>query len=72
MKEVNYNETVTIPILQKKFQELINSNLYLEVNLMIEQAKNKDLQIKIEELERKLNSVSKRKKKEESLGDDTY
>jgi hypothetical protein len=53
MKEVNYNETVTIPILQKKFQELINSNLYLEVNLMIEQAKNKDLQIKIEELERK-------------------
>jgi chromosome segregation ATPase len=43
MSEVNYNETVVIPFLQKKFQELVNNNLVLEVNLMVEQNKNKDL-----------------------------
>ena len=43
MSEVNYNETIVIPFLQKKFQELVNNNLVLEVNLMVEQNKNKDL-----------------------------
>ena len=40
MKEVNYNESVIIPLLQRKYQELMNSNLVLEANLLVEQAKN--------------------------------
>lgn len=43
MNEVNYSESIVIPFLQKKFQELVNNNLVLEVNLMVEQAKNKEL-----------------------------
>jgi hypothetical protein len=43
MNIVNYNETLVIPILQKKVQELQNANLALEVSLIVEQTKNKDL-----------------------------
>lgn len=43
MNSVNYNETLVIPILQKKVQELQNANLALEVSLIVEQTKNKDL-----------------------------
>jgi len=43
MNTVNYNETLVIPILQKKVQELQNANLALEVSLIVEQTKNKDL-----------------------------
>jgi hypothetical protein len=70
MKEVNYNETVIIPLLQKKYQELINSNLVLEATLLVEQAKNRDLTIKLEQLELK---VSKKKKGTESgIDGDTF
>ena len=41
---INYNETVVIPFLQKKFQELTNQNLVLEVNLLIERQKNAQLE----------------------------
>lgn len=47
MSEVNYNETIVIPYLQKKFQELVNNALVLEVNLMVEQNKHKDLSEKL-------------------------
>ena len=40
MNEPNYNETVVIPLLQKKFQELTNANLVLEANLLVEKEKN--------------------------------
>ena len=43
MNPVNYNETIVIPILQKKVQEIQNANLALEVSLVVEQTKNKDL-----------------------------
>ncbi len=70
MKEVNYNETVIIPLLQKKYQDLINSNLVLEANLLVEQAKNRDLTIKLEQLELK---VGKKKKGTESgIDGDTF
>ena len=74
MSEVNYNETVVIPVLQKKYQELMNSNLVLEVNLMVEQTKNRDIQQKLENALSKLESLSKKngKKKEESLDGQTY
>jgi uncharacterized protein YlxW (UPF0749 family) len=72
MSEVNYNETVVIPILQKKYQELMNNNLVLEVNLMVEQTKNRDLQSKVENLQAKVDAFSKKKKKEDSLDGQTY
>jgi uncharacterized protein YlxW (UPF0749 family) len=72
MSEVNYGETVVIPVLQKKYQELVNSNLVLEVSLLVEQAKNRDLQTKVDALQNKVDSFSKKKKKEESLDGQTY
>lgn len=72
MSEVNYNETVVIPVLQKKYQELMNNNLVLEVNLMVEQTKNRDLQAKIDTLQGKVDNFSKKKKKEEALDGQTY
>ena len=47
MNEVNYNETVVIPFLQRKFQEAVNNNLIFEANLVVEQAKNKDIADKL-------------------------
>ena len=44
MQQVNYQETIVIPTLQKKLQELQSTNLFLEVSLMVEQAKVKDIQ----------------------------
>lgn len=72
MSEVNYNETVVIPILQKKYQELMNNNLVLEVKLMVEQTKNRDLQTKIDALQSKVDGFAKKKKKEEALDGQTY
>lgn len=42
MNQVNYHESIVIPTLQKKIQELQNTNLVLEVALLVEQAKNKE------------------------------
>jgi len=71
MSEPNYNESVILPLLQRKVQELMNNNLILEAHLMVEQAKNKDAQTKINELTAKVDS-SKKKKKEEGLDGSTY
>lgn len=43
MNPVNYHETIVIPTLQKKLQELQTSHLFLEVSLLVEQAKVKDV-----------------------------
>ena len=63
-KEVNYNETVILPLLQRKVSELSHTNLVYEATALVEQAKNKDLQEKIAALEAKIESTSKKKKKE--------
>lgn len=74
MKEVNYNETVILPLLQKKIQDLMNSNLIFEALLLVEQTKNKDLQLRLDELQAKLDSLSTKKKKKEepTLDGETY
>ena len=69
MKEINYNETVVIPLLQKKYQELINSNLILEVNLMVEREKNKKLSSELEEMQNKFEKQGKRTKKGDIVED---
>jgi len=43
MEQVNYQEKIVIPTLQKKIQELQALNLVLEVSLLVEQAKSKDI-----------------------------
>jgi hypothetical protein len=65
MSEPNYNETVVIPLLQNKFRELTNQNLILEANLFVERERNAFLQKQIQELESKIETQSKRKKREE-------
>lgn len=73
MSEVNYNETVVIPVLQKKYQDLMNTNLVLEVSLLVEQAKNKDLEKKYLEVQQKVETLSKKKKKDDpTLDANTY
>lgn len=65
MSEPNYNETVVVPFLQKKYQDSANLALAYEANYLIEKAKNQFLQQQIQDLTRKLETYSKRKKKEE-------
>jgi len=57
MSEPNYNETIVVPLLQKKWQDLMNQNLILEVNLLIEQAK-------VQKLTKDLEKYDKKKKKD--------
>ena len=63
MNEPNYNETVVIPLLQKKFQELTNENLVLEANLLVEKERNAFLQKELTRL--RGESPPKRKRKDE-------
>lgn len=65
MSEPNYNETVVIPLLQRKFQELISQNLMLEANLLVERERNVWLTKELQSHQSRLDNVSKRKKKEE-------
>jgi hypothetical protein len=65
MGEPNYNETVVIPLLQNKFKDLTNQNLVLEANLLIERERNAFLHKQIEELQSKIESQSKRKKRDD-------
>ncbi len=53
MSEANYNETIVVPLLQKKWQDLTNQNLILEVNLLIEQAKVQKLTKDLEKYDKK-------------------
>jgi hypothetical protein len=63
MSEPNYNETVVIPLLQKKFQELTNENLVLEANLLVEKERNAFLQKELIRL--RGECPPKRKRKDE-------
>ena len=42
--ETNYTDSIVLPNLLKKIQELLNTNVILDINLQVEQAKVKDLQ----------------------------
>ena len=42
MEEVNYNDTVVVPFLEKKCKDLLAINLVLEAKLLIEQTKAKN------------------------------
>ena len=55
MSEVNYNETVIIPFLQKKTQDLLNANMVLEAHVLVEQAKYKVLEDKLKDVENTFN-----------------
>ena len=79
MNEVNYNEMIVLPHLQRKYQELTNQVLILEINLMIEQDKVKKLSEQIQLLTAQLtaqnsskDSSSKKKKTENVLDGETY
>lgn len=50
----NYNESVIIPFLQRKVQELTNQNLVLEVNLLIERQKLSEVQQELTNLQNEL------------------
>lgn len=58
MSSVNYGESIIIPTLQKKVQELQNANLVLEVSLLVEQARSKDLSEKMNTNESSLRSCN--------------
>jgi TolA-binding protein len=45
--ETNYTDSIVVPSLLKKTQELLNSSVILDINLQIEQAKVKDLTDKL-------------------------
>lgn len=62
---MNNEKDIVISILQKKCQDLLSTNLILEVNLVVEQNKNAQNLQKISELEKKVESLNKRKKKDE-------
>lgn len=75
MSEVNYNESVVLPHLQRKYQELVNQVLILEINLQIEQARNKALteQIKVLSEQNTIKETPSKKKKTENIMDgETY
>jgi hypothetical protein len=55
MSEPNYNETVIIPFLQKKTQDLLNANTILEAHLLVEQSKYKVLEDKLKDVENTFN-----------------
>ena len=69
MTDVNYSDVVVIPVLHGKLKQTIEANLALEINLLVEQEKNKNLQVQIQELTEKVQILSKRKKKDEPVVD---
>jgi chromosome segregation ATPase len=48
MENVNYNEKVLLPFLEKKCKDLLNLNFVLEAKLLIEQNKVKDFESHIQ------------------------
>lgn len=65
MSEPNYNETVVIPLLQRKFQELTSQNLLLEANLLVERERNAWLSAQLQSVQSRLDTGAKKKKKDE-------
>lgn len=66
---MDINKDFVISVLQRKCQDLLNNNLILEVNFLVEQNKTKECLEKIANLEKKVESLSKKKKKDESTLD---
>lgn len=64
--EPNYNETVVVPLLQKKVQEMSNQILFLEANFLVQQARCKWLEEQLEDATAKAENASKRQKKREN------
>jgi hypothetical protein len=58
-------EKKMMEFLYKKYFEIAQQNVLHELNLVAEQFKNAELQQKIDELNKKLENYSKKKKKEE-------
>lgn len=63
-KEPNYNETVIIPMLQKKYTDLLNANLVLEAGLLVERARTEHLKKIIQSMEPRAEQGIKKKKKD--------
>lgn len=55
MSEPNYNETIIIPFLQRKAQELMSTNMILEAHLLVEQGKVKAAEDKFKNAENEFN-----------------
>ena len=73
MDEVNYNETIILPYLEKKCRDLLGNNLVLEAKLLAEMEKTKWLQNKIATLESKIDTVNKKDgAKQDALDGETY
>ena len=77
MEEVNYNETIILPFLERKCRDLLGNNLVLEAKLLAEMEKNKNLQGTIDLLQTKIDSIKKSKKKTdgataEAIDGETY
>lgn len=62
---MDINKDFVISVLQRKCQDLLNNNLILEVNFLVEQNKTRECLEKIANLERKVESLNKKKKKDE-------
>lgn len=58
MNEVNYAEKIIIPALQKRAQELLNNNLVLEVSLLVEQEKNRNMDAVLKEAKASLSACN--------------
>lgn len=58
MNEVNYAEKIIIPALQKRAQELLNNNLVLEVSLLVEQEKNRNMDVVLKEAKASLSACN--------------
>jgi hypothetical protein len=71
MAEVNYNETVILPFLERKCKELLAQNLVLEARLLAELEKSAALQKDIDNLKAKVE-IKKKKTKDISLDGETY
>jgi len=70
--DINHNETVVLPYFQRKYQELLSANISLEISYLIEKNKSEKLQETVNELTKKLEAQTKKKKKEESTNDETF
>jgi|LakMenE18May11ns_1017448.scaffolds.fasta_scaffold9890993_2 hypothetical protein len=70
--DINYNETVVLPYFQRKYQELLSANVSLEISYLMEKTKSEKLQETVNELTKKLEAQTKKKKKEESTNDETF
>lgn len=66
MQEPNYLEIVAVPVLQRKCQELFNSNMILETNLHVELTKNRHLTEELAKLKTALESATSRQSLDET------